>query len=179
MGIRFALLTAVLWLMPSLSYSETLVELARKGDVMAISEAIAAGADVNAGSALTSPLAEAVRHGQYGAAALLIAHGADVNAPTRYYGEPVMLAAVQTRPDLLRLLLRNGGIADSTLNGVDALHMSVLLGCLDCVKASVEAGADVNMHTFGKWLNRTPLEIARFYHYEKIADYLVAHGAGP
>jgi cytochrome c len=55
------------------------------------------------------------------------------------------------------------------------LHLAVERGCLDCVKALVEAGADVNAVTSnGQY--RTPLHIAKRLGLGEVESYLLAHG---
>ncbi|TIL92260.1 MAG: c-type cytochrome [Mesorhizobium sp.] len=51
---------------------------------------------------------------------------------------------------------------------------SIKKGCLDCVTALVEAGADVNALTADP-VPRTPIHLARFLEHSE-SDYLMAHG---
>ena len=179
MRFRFLSLSAVFWLIPSFSYGETIHDYARNGDVVGIALALNAGADVNDYNGLSTPLSDAVRKGHYAAARLLITRGADVNIPTRYYGEPIIIAAYKSRADLIELLLKNGAIPDSVLDGEPVLHVAIKLGCFACVKTLIEAGADVNMRSWGKCINpRTPLEITALYRLGDIETYLKEHGAG-
>jgi cytochrome c len=179
------MLAAILFVTTSSSKAESIHDYARNGDVAGILAALDVGEDVNDYNGFGSPLTGAVRKGHYFAAKLLIERGADVNIPTRYYGDPVMIAAAQSRTDLIELLLKHGAIPDSTLDGKPVLHVAVMMGCFDCVRALVEAGADVN------WESRTgcykrdacgcyiqsALGIATTLKYSDIAAYLRAHGA--
>ena len=177
MRFRFFVLSAILWAITTPSSSQTIRDYAMRGDIAGIAAALDQGTDVNDYNGLNTPLTEAVKKGHFAAAALLIQRGADVNTPTRYYGEPIMLAALQSRADLMKLLLTHGAIADSVLNGEPVLHVAAAMGCLNCVKLLVEAGADVNWEQKDRF-TRSALGIATFYGYNDIAAYLKAHGAG-
>ena len=123
-------------------------------------------------------LDDALVGADFAAAELLIARGANVNISTMYYGEPIMLATRQLRVDLIELLLKHGAIPDSNLDGQTVLNLAVTLGCFGCVKALVEAGADVNWKTtMDCQFTRSALGIADFYGFDAIAAYLKAHGA--
>lgn len=177
MRTTFFMLAAILFVTTSSSNAESIHDYARKGDVAGIVAALAAGADVNDYDGFDSPLTEAVRKGHYSAAKQLIERGADVNIPTRYYGDPVMLAAAQSRADLMELLLDHGAIPDSTLDGKPVLNVAAMMGCFDCVRLLVEAGADVNWeHRSGCYI-QSALGIATVLKYSAIAAYLRAHGA--
>ena len=177
MCFRFIVLSATLWLISSASIAETIHDYAKRGDVAGIAAALDAGSDVNDHDGLGTPLSYAVKKGHFAAAELLIARGANVNRPTMYYGDPVMIATRQVRVDLLELLLEHGGSPDSTLDGETVLNLAVALGCLGCVKALVEAGADVNWEATVCEVTRSALGIASAYGYKEIAAYLKAHGA--
>jgi cytochrome c len=155
-------------------------DAARKGDVAAIGAALDAGADVNEYDGLATPLNHAVRLGHLDAARLLIERGAGVNDATNSWGDSLMMATQKSRIDLIKLLLANGAIANSTHNGEAVLHVAAKFGCIDCVKALVEAGADVNAETYAIMdciSHRTPLHLATLFGYTAIAAYLQAHGA--
>ena len=177
MCFRFFVVWAILCLMPASANAETIHDYAKRGDVAGIAAALDTGSDVNDYDGLGTPLTYAVRKGHYAAAELLIARGADVNISTMYYGEAIMLATRQSRVDLVELLLEHGAIPDSTLDGQPVLNLAVALGCFGCVKALVEAGADVNWEAPACQIARSPLGIAEFYGYGEIAIYLKANGA--
>ena len=69
-----------------------------------------------------------------------------------------MLALAKRRIDLINLLLDGGANPNSYRSREAALHIAVRSGCLDCVKALVEAGADVNAKTKD---GKTPLHLAK------------------
>ncbi|MFO0991532.1 MAG: ankyrin repeat domain-containing protein [Hyphomicrobiales bacterium] len=177
MCFRFFAVSAILWLLSASANAETIHDYAKRGDVAGIASSLDAGSDVNDYDGLGTPLTDAVKKGHFAAAELLIARGADVNISTMYYGEPIMLATRQLRVDLVELLLEHGAIPDSTLDGQPVLNLAVTLGCFDCVKALVEAGADVNWKTTRDCFTRSALGIADFYGFRAIAAYLKAHGA--
>jgi cytochrome c len=178
MCFRFIVLLATLWLISSASIAETIHDYAKRGDVAGIAAALDAGSDVNDYNGLGTPLTDAVKKGHFAAAEMLITRGANVNIPTMYYGDPIMLATKQLRVDLVELLLKHGAIPDSTWDGQPVLNLAVALGCFGCVKALVEAGADVNWKTTRDCqFTRSALGIADFYGFRDISDYLKAHGA--
>ena len=180
MRSKFLRLVAIMFITTSSSNAESIRDHARNGDVAGIVAALDTGADVNDYDGFGSPLTDAVRKGHYFAAKLLIEHGANVNIPTRYYGDPVMIAAAHGRADLIELLLEHGAIPDSTLDGKPVLHVAVMMGCFDCVKALVEAGADVNWEFRSGCNNpkacgcyiQSALGIATTLKYSDIATYL-------
>lgn len=149
-------------------------DAATKGDVAAITAALDAGAGVDESDGSATPLYLAVRAGHFAAAKLLIERGADVNAaPTAGLGPALMPALAKRRVDLINLLLDGGANPNSDRGGQAALHVAVTLGCLDCVKALVEAGADVNAKTKD---GKTALHLAKRKGQRDVADYLLSHG---
>ena len=84
-----------------------------------------------------------------------------------------MPAVGKGKIDLFNLLLERGADPNSDRGGESALHVAVRSGCLDCVKALVEAGADVNAKTKD---GKTPLHLAKCKGQREVADYLLSHG---
>lgn len=159
---------------PIVSHAAAIHDAAKKGDVAAVTAALDAGADVNESDGRATPLYLAVKGGHFAAAKLLVERGADVNAAaTPLLGPALMLALAKRRIDLINLLLDGGANPNSYRNREAALHIAVRSGCLDCVKALVEAGADVNAKTKD---GKTPLHLAKFKGQREVADYLVSHG---
>lgn len=172
--MRDVLLFILIVLFPNVSHAAAIHDAATKGDVAAITAALDAGAGVDESDGKATPLYLAVRGGQFAAAKLLIERGADVNAaPTPALGPALMPALAKRRIDLIKLLLDGGANPNSKRSRENAIHIAVNLGCLDCVKALVEAGADVNAKTKD---GKTPLHLAKFKGLREIADYLMAHG---
>lgn len=160
--------------MPIVSHAADIHDAAMKGDVAAITAALDAGAGVDESDGHATPLYLAVKGGHFAAAKLLIERGADVNAvPDPRLGPALMLALAKRRTDLINLLLDGGANPNSKRSRENAIHIAVNLGCLDCVKALVEAGADVNAKTKD---GKTPLHLAKFKGQREVADYLMSHG---
>ena len=160
---------------PLTSQAAAIHDAAKKGDIAAIAAALDAGADVNESDGLATPLVYAVNRQHLDAAKLLVERGADVNAAAKIGGPPLMVAVAKKRPELITLLLAHGADPNSTAGKQTALHAAVKHGCLDCVAALVEAGADVNARTADAFA-RTPIHLARFHEHPEIADYLMGHG---
>ena len=160
--------------MPIVSHAADIHDAAAKGDVAAITAALDAGAGVDESDGRTTPLYLAVKGGHFAAAKLLIERGADVNAaPEPLLGPALMLALAKRRIDLINLLLDGGANPNSQRSREAALHIAARSGCLDCVKALVEAGADVNAKTKD---GKTPIHVAKFKGQREVADYLMSHG---
>src|SRR5262249_58893801 len=173
MRVRMLLLICFC-LIPLTSRAAAIHDAAKKGDIAAITAALDAGANVNDFDVFATPLYYAVNRQHLDAAKLLIERGADVNAGTKTGDTPLMVAVARNRLEFITLLLAHGANPNSTVGNQTALHVAVKHGCLDCVKALVEAGADVNARTSDAI--RTPIHLARFYGYSEISDYLMAHG---
>ena len=174
---RFLLLIIMMCIAPSTPLAAPIHDAAKAGDVAAIAAALDAGANINAIDGGGTPLYFAVRRGKFAAAKLLIERGADVNVGSNYWGSLLTIASGMARADLVTLLLAHGAYPNSTSNGESVLHVATKYGCLACVKALVEAGADVNAPTYDKHSStRTPIHIAIRYGYREVADYLMAHG---
>jgi cytochrome c len=171
----FLPLILMMYLETSMVLAAPIHEAAKTGDVAAIMGALDAGADVNAVDGGGTPLYFAVKRGHLAAAKLLIERGADVNVGSNYWGDLLTIASAKVRVDLITLLLAHGANPNSTFNGESVLHVVAKYGCLACVKALVQAGADVNAPTYD-YSTRTPIQIAIRYGYPEVADYLMAHG---
>jgi cytochrome c len=169
------LLSLFICFIPAISYAAAIHDAAKKGDVASISAALDAGADINGRDFMGPPLYHAVLGAKLEAAKLLIERGADVNAPSIIGIAPLVPAVRKRNIELIKLLLDRGANPNSVLGTQTALHLAVQGGCFDCVKALVEAGADVNAVTSNDQY-RTPLHIAKLRGLGEVADYLLTHG---
>jgi cytochrome c len=169
------LLSICFCLMPLTSQAAAIHDAAKKGDMAAITAALDAGANVNDPDAFATPLYYAVSRQHLDAAKLLIDRGADVNAGSKIGGPPLKAAIAKSKPELITLLLAHGADPNVAVGDQTALHEAVRRGCLDCVKALVAAGADVNARTANP-VARTPIHLARFHDHSEISEYLMAHG---
>ena len=149
-------------------------DAAKKGDVAAITAALEAGADVNQSDGWSTPLWYAARRGHEDAAKLLIARGADVNLTTKTSGPPLLGAIERKNAILVKLLLASGADPNAALETKSALYLAAKSGCLECVTALVDLGADVNALTQRR---ETPIHAAKLIGLREIADYLATHGA--
>ena len=110
------------------SIENTLAGAARTGDLDAIKQHIADGADVNALHFEMPPLAWAAVTGQTKAVRLLIESGADVNTRSKDGDTPLHGAAFFGKTDVVKLLLENGADLQTRNNDgatpIDALSVN-------------------------------------------------------
>src|SRR5215216_554989 len=162
-------------LIPATSRAGAIHDAAKKGDVATISAALDAGANINEFDGIATPLYYAVEGAQLGAAKLLMERGADVNTLSALGVAPLGPAVGRRNIELIRLLLEHGANPNSAMGRQTVLHLAAEKGCLDCVKALVEAGADVNAQTSDSQY-RTLLHLAKRRGFREVADYLMMHG---
>jgi cytochrome c len=168
-------LLLLFYLVPLTAQAAAIHDAAKKGDVPGIAAALDAGANIDEPDGFATPLYYAVTRQHLDAAKLLIDRGADANVGSKIGGPPLMAAVGKRNFELIKLLLEHGADPNLTLSDKTPLHEAARLGCLDCVKALVEAGADVNVRT-ADLIARTPIHFARFHDHSQISDYLMAHG---
>ena len=96
-----------------------LLKAAEKGNIKAVKQAIADGADVNANDKdfVWTPLHYAVRHGHKEIAELLIEKGANVNAKNKYRTTPLHRAAAWDHKEVAELLIAEGADVNARDNG--------------------------------------------------------------
>ena len=149
----------------------TISRAAIGGDIEAVKELLAAGADVNAGNSFGStPLHAAALNGHKEIVELLTANGASVNAKKSNGRTPLDIAADEGYKEIAELLIAAG--ADVNLkdkSGHTPLHSAAGRGHKEIAELLIAKGADVNAKRDGE----TPLDWAD----DEIADLLRKHGA--
>jgi cytochrome c len=147
-------------------------DAAKEGDVQALTVALEGGAHVDESDGWATPLWYAARRGQEDAAKLLIARGADVNLTTK--SGPPLLGAIERKSDILvKLLLASRADPNAAFETKSALYLAAKSGCLECVIALVESGANVNALTKDR---EPPIHAAKLIGLHEIAVYLATHG---
>ncbi len=151
-------------------------DAAAAGDIDAVKQHIAAGADVNE-NVLSTPLHAAALNGHKEIAELLIAKGADVDAKdalgnTPLYNTISFNAALDGYKEIAELLIQNSADVNAQdKNGNTPLHEAATSGLKEVVELLIANGADVNAK---KKFGRTPLHGAAT---KGIAELLIAKGA--
>ena len=178
--------------------STPLAEAALNGNVAIVASLLRAGADPSLpnGDGQT-PLMIVSRSSNVEAARLMIEHGADINARETWRGQTALMwAAAQSQPAVVRLLIEHGADVDarSFVNdwarqvsaearrhyrpsgGLTPLLFAAREGCVECIRALVEGGADVELTDPD---GVTPLFLAiDNFHYDT-AKTLIEAGALP
>src|SRR5262249_943256 len=170
----------------------------RVADVDVVGMLLETGADANASNEDgQTALMLAARTGSVAVAELLVKHGADVNRREHFKDQSaVMWAAGENRPEMVTFLISKGADlsvrAKSTdwptqmsneprvqyrpTGGLTPLLYAARSGCLGCVKAMLDAGADVDRPNPD---GMTPIMMALDNGYPAVARYLLDHGANP
>ena len=153
-----------------------LVDLAKKGDVAALTAALNEGTPVDQLEAGVTALYVASESGNVDLVRLLIERGADVDLTVRLQRTPLYGAVKAGYSPVVRLLLDAGADPNKRAKQQTPLHVAADSGCLQCVIDLVEAGAEVNalLDT-----GVPPIHYAVRNGHEDIAAYLREHGAGP
>jgi len=176
--------------------TSAITEAAIIGDVAVLEALLSAGADPNFRNPEgETPLMAVARTGRIEAAELLIDAGANVNAVENFGGQSALMwAAARGNADMVRFLAANGadlnahGLVrqwprkiineprpkDMNKGGFTALHYAAREGCIDCARALIEAGADLDVYDPERV---TPLVLAlENLHYD-LAATLIEAGA--
>ena len=150
---------------------------AQSGDIEAVKQHLAAGAQVNAkrvsgGTALHS----AASKGHKEVVELLIAKGADVNAKDGWVeSSPLIYATLYGHKEIAELLIVKGAdVNQKDRSGSIALHHVAQLGHFEVSAMLIAKGADVNAQNN---LGETPLDRAIFNRQSETTDLLRKHGA--
>jgi ankyrin repeat protein len=178
--------------------STPLAEAATVGNAAVVAALLDAGAAVDApGTDGQTALMVVARSGNTAAARVLIEHGAEVDARERWREQTALMwAAAQNQPEMVTLLIERGAEVDarSVVNewprqvtgeprrmyrpfgGLTPLLFAAREGCLECVRALVAAGANVNLSD-PKGVTALFLAIDNF-HFDA-AKLLIEAGANP
>jgi ankyrin repeat protein len=171
-------------------------EAAVQANTAVIERLLAAGADPSlAGKDGETPLMVLARSGNVAAARLLIERGADVNAKEAWRDQTALIwAAAQKQPAMVELLLEHGADPNARskpndwdrqvsaerrrqyrpFGGLTALMYAAREGCVECARALVEGGADIDL---AGSRNITPLIMALENMHFDTAAYLLEAGA--
>src|SRR5690606_37579621 len=155
-----------------------------------------AGADVESPNPEgQTALMVVARTGRVDTARLLLERGADVNAKEQWGGQSALMwAAAQKQPEMIRLLLEHGAEVDARgrvhdwqrwvtseprvkilhVGGFTPLLYAAREGCVPCIDALVEGGADIDLpDPYGV----TPLVLALLNRHFDTAKRLIERGA--
>jgi ankyrin repeat protein len=175
-----------------------LTEAAVAGSATLLDHLLKAGANANvANTDGETALMIVVRNSNVDAVKVLLDHGANVNAVEKFRQQTALMrAAAQSQAEIVKLLVAHGADvnARSQVNqwerqvtgepravyrpagGLTPLLYAAREGCLDCVKALVEGGANLNMPDPE---GITPLIMAVTNTHFDVGAYLLSKGADP
>jgi ankyrin repeat protein len=173
-----------------------LSEAAMTGSTPIIDALLKAGANADAANNEgETALMEVARTGRIDAANLLLKAGADINLTEQWGGQsPLMWAAAQSQPEMVKFLLANGANADArgvvrnwerkvikeprpkdmNQGGFTPLLYAAREGCIECARDLVAGGADLNLPDPHRV---TPLIMAIMNVHFDLAAYLIEAGA--
>ena len=171
-------------------------EAAAMGDVGILKALLGAKADVDSPTPLgQTALMSVARTANVEAAQLLIDHGANVNAIETFDQQSALMwAADQGQAEVVRLLLAHGAKPDARsrvhendirvtaeprvkydpTGGMTALQFAARSGCLECAKALVAGGANINAYDPD---GVAPLFLAIYNTHFDMAAWLIKAGA--
>jgi len=154
---------------------------AKTGNIEAVKQYLAAGADVNAKNKVgQTPLHLAVANDHKEIIELLIAKDADLNAKDVWEGTPLYEAASKAHKEIAELLIANGADVNASIYGWTPLHSAARDGHKEIAELFITEGADVNAKDQDA---NTPLDGAIFFpnrksmkRHSETADLLRKHG---
>ncbi|VUC29558.1 unnamed protein product [Clonostachys rosea] len=150
-----------------------------KADTMKV--LLAAGADVEGGSGVTTTLYEACRVGSLQTVKLLLAAGADIEstAGTWQSYTPLQVAADEGRLDVVEILLAAGADVNAptfSIYSLTALQIAADRGHLEVIETLLASGADVN-DLGSEQYGYTALQVAALRGHLEVVERLLAAGA--
>jgi ankyrin repeat protein len=176
--------------------STPLTEAATIGNAGVLAQLLDAGADVESpGADGQTALMIVARGSNVAAAKLLLERGANPNATELWRQQTALMwAAAQRQPEMVKLLIEHGAQVDARsiennwprqvtgeprrmyrpMGGLTPLLFAAREGCVECARALVEAGADVDLPDPK---NITPLFLAIDNFHFDLAKYLIGAGA--
>ena len=161
-------------------------DAAKKGNIEAVKQHLAAGTDVNA-AIKWNPLHYAAGEGHKGIAELLIAKGANVNAKIvsgLFQGQtPLDVAEKAEHTEIADLLRKHGGkkaakpepTKTKAPPSFSKIHTAAQMGMIELVKQHLAVGEDVNAK--GVLFKGTPLHSAAMGGRKEVIELLIAKGA--
>lgn len=163
------------------SLSDGLVQASADGNLACAQLLLGAGASPNGGAGLAAgtedqtPLVAAIQAGNVKIVQALLDAGANPNlralkgnAPSWSAGLPPIVAAARSGDIMRELLKRKADVNAAGPDGITALHQVAASGDFASVKELVELGADTN----ARWLDQTPLAVAKAHKHLEIIRYL-------
>jgi len=168
------------------------------GNAQMIDKLLSAGANANAvGPEGETPLMTVAHVGNVAAAKVLIAHGANLEAREDWHGETALMwAAAQKHPEMVKALIAAGANVNAESKvvkwerqvtaeprdkwlppgGFTALMFAAREGCVECVKALLDAKANPNQADPD---GITPMVNALMNGHSDVAAVLVENGGDP
>lgn len=141
--ISFVLVVIGLSLFTGSAAAESLITAARRGDINAVKDLLAKGADVNATELSMTALTWAAGKGHTEVAKLLIGRGADVNA-IGLGRTALMWAASEGHIETAKLLIERGAdVNKGRETGYTALMLAAFYRKTETAKFLIEEGADM------------------------------------
>src|SRR5687767_10317410 len=176
---------------PPNDWDAGLFAAAHAGDLAKVSDALAAGANVNAANPHgVTPLLEVSGQGHLELARYLVGRGAVIDYTGMQEGSPLMLAAFMGQVEFLRLFLASGANANLAMpaGGETALHMAAVANQVAAARVLLDAGSDPNRHARSgvatslfdgnvKLWGETPLHYAAAYADEEMIQAMLRAGA--
>src|SRR5262245_18464260 len=178
---RLGVVTLVALLTAATAADSPVADAARRGDVNAVRELLARGADVNAaqGDGMTA-LHWAAERGDGQMVDVLLKAGASVRATTRNGAyTPLHLGARAGQATVVKALLEAGSDPEATTSsgGARPLHFAALSGDPATVTALLDKGANPDGRE-GEW-GQTPLIFAAASNRAEVIKVLIQRGADP